>query len=77
MSNMIKKIEKNVRKKVIAEYSIKLFADDSVEISGPIDEQFIVLYRHVMNKAERAVLDRIKQQKQSQIIVPELKVKVN
>ena len=66
----LRREERENAKQVVAEFHIKVFADNNVSISGPIGNFF--MYRDVMNKAERAILDKVAQQQQQKIVVPTL-----
>ena len=70
MSEKKAKEERKEQKKVIVEYHIKGFADGNVEISGPIKN--LLLFRRIMNDAERAVLDMQERQARSSIIQPKM-----
>lgn len=74
-SGKAKKIRREARQlatEVIYEYHIKVFADGNASIEGPIDN--LLIYRDVMNKVERAVLNRFAQGERSRIVVPKIGV---
>ncbi len=68
-----KKAKKARQQKIVAKFVITCLADGNVEIEGPLDN--FAAFRDAMNRAERAVLDRMIQkiQGQSKIIIPEFK----
>jgi len=43
--------------KVMVEINIKMYEDESIRVSGPTDN--FLIFRNVMNTAERAVLNKI------------------
>jgi len=62
---------KEFRRTIAVEFKFTGYTDGSVTATGPIDN--FLLYRDIMNRGERAILDRIAkalQEKQSNIIVP-------
>lgn len=67
-----KQAKKKRREQIFAKYEITVFANNEIEISGPIDN--FPLYRDVMNRVERIVLDRLREnlQNRSNILVPKL-----
>lgn len=74
---MSQKIAKKLRREnrqlateVVAEFHIKVFADGNALIGGPIDN--LLFFRDVMNKVERAVLERLAKQQESRIVVPKM-----
>ena len=54
--------EETIANTVVAEYSIQLLANNDVRIIGNIDN--FLFFRDVMNKAERAVLERSRERLQ-------------
>lgn len=77
MSEKQAKAERQEARRVIAEYRIEVLADGNVAISGELDN--FLLFRDAMNKAERAVLERLaaglKNRMNNRIVVPSLDVK--
>ena len=59
-------------KQVVREIKILFFDDGSVQVTAPTD---FLLFRDIMNKAERAVINNAVQQR-SRIIKPELKAEI-
>ena len=62
-------------KKILFEYHITVFNDNSVNITGPIHDLY--LFRCSMNDAEKAVLDFLFKNKKPNIIVPQVQVPFN
>lgn len=58
-------MEPNKDRKVVAEFHIVGYDDDSVEITGPVGE--FIGFRHIMNRAERGVLKKIAESGTGQI----------
>ncbi len=77
MSEKQAKLERQEARKVVVEYKIEVLSDGNVSISGDLDN--FLLFRDVMNKAERAVLERIaagiKNRVNNRIVVPNLGIK--
>lgn len=70
-----RRAEKVLADEVIAEFHIRAFANGAIKIVGPINN--FLLFRDIMNSAERAVLTEIQKQitkdaNEPRIIVPNM-----
>jgi len=70
-----KELRRMNEKKILFEYHITVFNDNSVNITGPIHDLY--LFRRSMNDAEKAVLDFLFKNKKPNIIVPQVQVPFN
>jgi hypothetical protein len=68
-----KKKDKKKERKIVNTYTINVYDDNSVTVTGAFDN--LLYYMDVMNRAERAVLqliDKQFQEKKGTVIVPTL-----